>query len=364
MTSRACFDVDILESAPVEFARLSGDWNPLHTDPTYAATTDYGRPVLHGAFAAGLVSRMAGMHLPGTDCLLRSMKLRFVAPVIPPAALRVEGEVVNESGDGGAVQVTIVERKSGRRVVEATYDFGRHRQGVTGVSAPATASLPSEEDAIVVTGATGGLGRAILDALGGRGVGISRGGGEGLLVVREPAELGAALGGRRISALVHCGWPVPDNRPILRLTEVSAAVAHHVGGPLAESIGLAQVLRDHGTDGAMLVLVGSTYAAPGRHAFRKPLYSVAKSMIPTLVHVLALELGGANRRCVGLVFDVLDGGMNRGMSAQVRVSHSDRSPSGTLASVRDAAEQVVWLLGNRGALASGAVVTLSGGAIP
>src|SRR5215211_86917 len=45
------------------FANVSGDWNPLHTDPGHAARTAYRRPVLHGAFSAGLLSRLAGMYL-------------------------------------------------------------------------------------------------------------------------------------------------------------------------------------------------------------------------------------------------------------------------------------------------------------
>src|SRR5262245_55761275 len=40
----------------LEFARLSGDRNPLHTDPAYAASTNYGRPIVHGAFQVSLAS--------------------------------------------------------------------------------------------------------------------------------------------------------------------------------------------------------------------------------------------------------------------------------------------------------------------
>src|SRR5439155_363366 len=68
--TEASFEVVIGQEHVRTFAELSGDWNPLHTDAAYAATTQYGRPILHGAFSAGLVSRMAGMHIPGTDCLL------------------------------------------------------------------------------------------------------------------------------------------------------------------------------------------------------------------------------------------------------------------------------------------------------
>lgn len=44
---RASFVVDVMPADAAAFAQLSGDWNPLHTDPDHAARTAYRRPVLH-----------------------------------------------------------------------------------------------------------------------------------------------------------------------------------------------------------------------------------------------------------------------------------------------------------------------------
>ena len=365
--ARAQFDVDVDATVPQDFARLSGDWNPLHTDAAYARETVYQRPVLHGAYAAGLVSRMAGMHLPGTECLLRGMKLRFIAPIVPPASLRVEGEVLHQSAEAGAVAVVISDRPSGRRLVEASYEYGLHRRAETatgGSPAAASAPAPSVADPVLVTGATGGLGRAILLALGPRGMGGSRAGGPGLARLDDPEELARTLAGRQLSAIVHCAWPAPDNTPLTRIADPTGAIHHHVAEPLAQCIALARMLREHGSQGATLLLIGSTASLPGRHAYRKPLYSLAKGMIPTLAAALAVELGASEQRCTAVVFDALDGGMNAGMSPAARVAHADRSPFGLVPTMEDAARQVLWLLGNPSPLASGAVVTLSGGALP
>lgn len=51
-------------------------------------------PILHGAFSASLASRMAGMHILGTDCLLHGMNLRFFDPVVAPVRLLVRGTLV------------------------------------------------------------------------------------------------------------------------------------------------------------------------------------------------------------------------------------------------------------------------------
>jgi len=42
-----------------DFARLSGDDNPIHTDPAFAATHPFGRPVAHGMLIHAAVHALA-----------------------------------------------------------------------------------------------------------------------------------------------------------------------------------------------------------------------------------------------------------------------------------------------------------------
>ena len=358
------FEVDITEHDARRFAELSGDWNPLHTDPAYAAQTSYRRPILHGAFSAGLLSRMAGMYVPGRDCLLHGIKLKFVAPILPPARLRVHATLLRDIGGAGLVEVIISDVATGARYVDGSYEFGSHRQ----IAPKRTALVAQNEETdvpVLVTGASGGLGAAVLARLGLRGLGVSRSGAASALALQDFACMPELLGGRKISGIVHCGWPTPDNQRLTALGNGSdAAIRHHVAEPLGDCIKLAQVLADYGLPGSVLVLVGSTAAEPGRHNWGMPLYSLAKSLIPTLVKVLALEMGRSKQRCIGVVLDVVDGGMNAGMRDAVKLAHQDRSPSGALPSPEDVASQVAWVLDNGSCLASGALINLSGGALP
>lgn len=359
------FEVDVTSEVARQFAAISGDWNPLHTDPEYAAETKYRRPILHGAFSAGLLSRMAGMHIPGRDCLLHGIRLKFIAPIVLPARLRVQGKLLREMGGEGMVEVIIADVITGTRYVEGSYEYSRHKR-VEKVQAGRSAEGTGGGDApILVTGASGGLGSALMATLGSRCLGLSRAGVAGALAVPDFAQLPELLDGRAVAGIVHCGWPALDNQ---RLTDLGcgthAAILHHVAAPLSDAIMLAQVLREHGLPGAPLVLVGSTAAEPGRHNWRMPLYSLAKSLIPTLTQILALELGTCNKRCIGVVFDVIDGGMSADMRDAVKLAHADRSPEGKLPSPDEAASQIAWILANDSTLISGAVITLSGGAIP
>lgn len=357
------FQVEVTLEDCKSFAELSGDWNPLHTDAEYAATSVYGRQVLHGAYSAGLISRLAGMYLPGTDCLLYGMRLRFVTPIQPPVNLQVKGKVVSFSKEVARVEATITNVETGTLYVDATYDFGNHRMASVSEGDVVEKSNEDdiEEEVVIVTGATGGMGGALLRKLGRNGIAAIRSKVTNRLELDNLIE---SLKGRKISAIVHCGWPTPDNRPFSELDNAEQAINQHISGPIRDVQLLSSLISEHGNENAPLILIGSTYAKPGRHYFRMPLYSIAKSTIPTLVDILSLELAIKSKRCIGIVFDVIDGGMNKGFSESIRIANADRSPWGELASPEEAAEQIMWLLENQSRLVSGAILTLSSGAVP
>ena len=63
------------------FAAVTGDFNPVHFDPVYSAQTRFKRPIAHGMIAAGLVSGLIGMKLPGPGTVYLQQTLNFLAPV-------------------------------------------------------------------------------------------------------------------------------------------------------------------------------------------------------------------------------------------------------------------------------------------
>ena len=63
------------------YAAVTGDFNPIHFDPVYAAQTRFKGPIAHGMIAAGLVSGLIGMKLPGPGTVYLQQTLNFLAPV-------------------------------------------------------------------------------------------------------------------------------------------------------------------------------------------------------------------------------------------------------------------------------------------
>ena len=71
----------ISEDILAEFAKISGDFNPLHFDAEFAATTVFGAPIAHGILAAGYISAVIGTRLPGPGTIYLSQQLKFRSPV-------------------------------------------------------------------------------------------------------------------------------------------------------------------------------------------------------------------------------------------------------------------------------------------
>lgn len=80
--------------------RLSGDYNPLHSDPAVAKAAGFPRPILHGLATFGVAGHAILKSVCGYDAKrLKGMSGRFSAPVFPGETIRVEiwrdGDVVS-----------------------------------------------------------------------------------------------------------------------------------------------------------------------------------------------------------------------------------------------------------------------------
>jgi acyl dehydratase len=84
--------------------RLSGDKNPLHADPGFAAKAGFKRPILHGLCSYGIACRaVVDAMLDGDVTRVASFRARFSGVLVPGETLRIslwrEGDQVVLSGD-------------------------------------------------------------------------------------------------------------------------------------------------------------------------------------------------------------------------------------------------------------------------
>jgi acyl dehydratase len=92
--------------------RLSGDRNPLHTDPSFAAIGGFDRPILHGLCSYGFTGRALLGALCNNDVnKFKHIEGRFSSPVMPGDALTVRmwnvgaGETVFTTSVGDRVVI-------------------------------------------------------------------------------------------------------------------------------------------------------------------------------------------------------------------------------------------------------------------
>jgi acyl dehydratase len=110
------------------FARLTGDYNPLHFDAGFAAQTKFGKVVVQGGLTTGLLHALVAMDLPGPGTVFLSQNWRFTAPVYIGDTITAEAEVVSVHETKPVCQLKIkVRRQTGETVLEGEawcYRFG------------------------------------------------------------------------------------------------------------------------------------------------------------------------------------------------------------------------------------------------
>ena len=63
------------------FAEVTGDKNPVHTDPEYAAKSQFRKPIMHGMLSASLFSKVFGTLFPGEGTIYLKQTLNFLKPM-------------------------------------------------------------------------------------------------------------------------------------------------------------------------------------------------------------------------------------------------------------------------------------------
>lgn len=77
------------------FAALSGDDNPIHVDPAFAARTRFGRTVAHGAMLCAVLRGLVEQLEPGGRQIRQSVT--FPAPTYAGEPMIFEAEITEET---------------------------------------------------------------------------------------------------------------------------------------------------------------------------------------------------------------------------------------------------------------------------
>ena len=112
------FERKISKQDTIDFARLSGDFNPLHVDPDFGKKSVFKNNVVHGMLAASLFSTLVGMHCPGEKSLYLAQSLNFKLPLYYDDAVIVKGTVISKTDGVNIITLKTEILKNGKTAVD------------------------------------------------------------------------------------------------------------------------------------------------------------------------------------------------------------------------------------------------------
>lgn len=355
------------------FASVSGDFNPLHVDEDHARETSFGGRIAHGALMVALASALVGTRLPGRRVLVTGFNARFSRPVRVPTTLRLLGEIVawNPGLHTGRLAIRITHVGESDLLAEIGVSFTLH-EATAHETAPSvrTDSRHERSRRILVTGASGGLGRSIVRALEADYEIVTTGrqsdaAAHGPHIPLDLAEVGwqtrleSALGDSPLYAVIHAAWPGAPRGGLLRGD--GEALRHQLSFGTEIPVGLARVLAHRvGAHGGRLIAVGSQ--AAHSQNLRLANYVLGKSVLETTISILARELAPLRIACNVVSPGFIPIGINAGASEREHAQERAAIPMGRLCSEEDVMAAIRYLLDPASEFHTGGVVALWGGA--
>ncbi len=89
------------------YAAASGDHNPIHTDPAFAATTPFERPIAHGMLLLAYVMEMLTTTFGKAWITSGQLKVRFRKPAYVDSTVTAWGTIKKVDSESGSLQITV-----------------------------------------------------------------------------------------------------------------------------------------------------------------------------------------------------------------------------------------------------------------
>jgi itaconyl-CoA hydratase len=124
---RSRFGRTVLDADNVWFTLLTLNTNPIHFDAQYAATTEWGRPLVDSTFTLALVTGLSVTDVSERAVNLGWREVRLPAPVFAGDTIRAETEVLDkrESKTGAGQGIVTVRTRGLNQSDEVVIEFER-----------------------------------------------------------------------------------------------------------------------------------------------------------------------------------------------------------------------------------------------
>jgi 3-oxoacyl-[acyl-carrier protein] reductase len=368
------------------FAQVSGDSNPLHVDQVFAARTSIGRRVAHGMLSAAYVSSVIGTQLPGPGALWFEQTFEFLVPVLVDDEVEFIVRIDHKSEVTRTLVVSV--RGTNQHGTLVLKGHGKIMVLESKTEAPAADGSKSPR-AILVTGASRGIGAATAIALGRLGhrivinyllsreraeqvaSSIHESGGLGLTFCADVND-GTAVRNMITDAEDRLGLPIDvlvnnasgstRQKPLLEheWADMEAHLGTQVKGALNCIRAVAPGMIERGR--GRIISIGSTYtwgAPPANLAG----YVTAKAALAALTKCAAVELGPHGVRVNMISPGMTETDLISNVPERIRKVFAMQTPLRRLALPEDVAAAVAMLVSPAGDFIHGADIPVAGGGV-
>jgi 3-oxoacyl-[acyl-carrier protein] reductase len=373
-----------------EFARLSGDFSPLHVDIEYARSTEFEGRVIHGMLLASLFSQLVGMWLPGKHALYLGQDLSFRRPILVGESVRASVKVVAKNTATRTVTLaTEIRTNDGKVAVSGTAKVKlRDTEPAAALTPEITKARSAQDRVVLITGASRGLGAEIAWTLAAKRMAVA----VNYLRSSEAAATVVNRIGKDGGTAIRVQADVRDADAVKRMVEsvmnefgridyvVNCAIAglqqnvfadlqwdhfqEHIETQLKGSMQVLQatypVMKANG--GGAVVNVLSQVVA-GTPPTRMADYVCAKHALFGLSKALASEWAADHIRVNTVSPGLMETELTQHYSDRVFKLEANRTPLGRIAHAGDVAAAVAYLLSDDAAFLTGVNLAITGGQV-
>ncbi len=111
------FEVQVTDEMVREFARITGDNNPLHLDDEFAKKSIFGKRIVHGMLVVSLISKVLGHDFPGAGTVYVSQSVRFRKPVYVNDTVKIRVEVKDKNSEKNRIFLSTTVLDNEKKVI-------------------------------------------------------------------------------------------------------------------------------------------------------------------------------------------------------------------------------------------------------